>query len=308
MDKWFVIVNPKAGGGKVEEDWDSIRQDLLANGIKFDTVFTEHRYHAVELTISGIRQGYRKFISIGGDGTLHEIVNGLFLQEDVPASEFTVGVISAGTGNDWIRMHGSINERQKNIDAILQENTILQDIVKTTFTEAGVKGVRYMVNIGGIGYDPNVCQKCNNLKLAGRRGTMVYVNSAIKSLIGRTFRHTHISVDGKQFFLGKAFSIALGIGRFCGGGMIQTPDAVVDDGLLNITVIKKVPKLKVALHLKDLFKGTIYTIEGVIHTMGRMITINTEVPDRVEVDGEVVGETPVTFEVLPQALRVIVAE
>jgi len=305
MDKWFVIVNPKAGGGKVEEDWNTIKQELISDGIKFDSVFTEHRYHAVELTISGIRQGYRQFLCIGGDGTLHEVVNGLFHQKEVPTSEFTVGVISAGTGNDWIRMNGDINDRKKNIAAILKQNTIRQDIVKTTFTEAGVTGVRYMVNIGGIGYDPNVCHKCNNLKLAGRRGTMVYVNSAIKSLVGRTFRHTRIAVDGQLFFSGKAFSIALGIGRYCGGGMIQTPDAIVDDGLLNITVIKKVPKLKVALHLKDLFKGTIYEIEGVTHTMGKIITVQTTSPDRVEVDGEVVGETPVTFEVLPKALRVI---
>lgn len=308
MDKWFVIVNPKAGGGKVEEDWDSIRKDLLDRGVRFDTVFTEHRYHAVELTISGIRQGYRKFISIGGDGTLHEIVNGLFLQTDVPTSEFTVGVISAGTGNDWIRMHGSISDRRKNIDALLNGNTIRQDIVKTTFTEAGVQGVRYMVNIGGVGYDPNVCQKCNNMKLAGRRGTMVYVNSAIQSLVGRTFRHACVTVDGHPFYTGKFFSTALGIGRFSGGGMTQTPDAVVDDGLLNITIIKKVSKLRVALHLKDLFKGTIYSIDGVIHTMGKLINIKTSSPDRVEVDGEVIGETPVTFEVLPRALKVVVAE
>lgn len=306
MDKWFVIVNPKAGGGKVEEDWNSIEKDLTDNGIKFDTVFTEHRYHAVELTISGIRQGYRKFLSIGGDGTLHEIVNGLFLQSEVNPSEFTVGVISAGTGNDWIRMHGDISDRQKNINAIISENTICQDIIKATYTESGVTGVRYMVNIGGIGYDPNVCQKCNNMKLAGRRGTMVYVNSAIKSLIGRTFRHTHITVDGKTFYHGKVFSIALGNGRYSGGGMIQTPDAVINDGLVNITVIRKVSKLRVVMHLKDLFKGTIYKINGVMHTMGKNITIHTSAADRVEVDGEVVGETPVTFEVLPQALRVVV--
>ncbi|MBQ0006653.1 MAG: diacylglycerol kinase family lipid kinase [Alistipes sp.] len=308
MEKWYVIVNPKAGGGKVEEDWSIIRRELIAHGVLFDAVFTEHRYHAIELTISGIRQGYRKFISIGGDGTLHELVNGIFLQKEVPSSEFTIGVISAGTGNDWIRMHGDISDRQKNIEAILKGQTIRQDIVKVTYTESCVQGIRYMVNIGGIGYDSNVCQRCNNLKLAGRRGPMVYINSAIKSLIGRTFTHSVITVDGKQFFQGKYFSIGLGNGRFCGGGMIQTPDAEIDDGLLNITVIKKVSKLRVVLHLKDLFKGTIYNIDGVIHTTGKKITVSTSSPDRVEVDGEVVGETPVTFEILPQALKVIVSK
>ena len=199
-----------------------------------------------------------------------------------------------------------MKDRQKNIEAILKERTILQDVVKVTYTESCVEGIRYMVNIGGIGYDPNVCQRCNNLKLAGRRGPMVYINSAVKSLIGRTFTHTNITVDGKPFFQGKSFSIALGNGRFCGGGMIQTPDAEIDDGLLNVTVIKKVSKLRVILHLKDLFKGTIYDIEGVFHTTGKKITVITDTPDKVEVDGEVVGGTPATFEIIPKALRVIV--
>lgn len=305
MEKWYVIVNPKAAGGLVAERWKELEQSLTDEGLQYDAVFTRHRYHAVELTISGLRQGYRRFIAVGGDGTLHEMVNGIFMQEEVPVSEVTVGAICAGTGNDWIRMHDVTNDSLHNIRTILKGDTILQDIVKVTSDEAGVANVRYMVNIGGVGYDPNVCLTCNNLKDSGRRGRMVYIHSALKCLLGRRCRRTHVTVDGKEFFIGKMFSISLGIGRYSGGGMLQTPDAVVDDGLLNITVIRQISKLKVICLLPKLFSGELYKYREISHTMGKVITVETAIPDRVEVDGELAGCTKATFEIIPAALRVI---
>jgi len=305
MDKWYVIVNPKAAGGLVAERWKDLEESMTGEGLQFDAVFTRHRFHAVELTISALRQGYRRLIAVGGDGTLHEMVNGIFMQNEVPACEVTVGVICAGTGNDWIRMHDVAGDSLHNIRTIVRGRTILQDIVKVTSQEAGVPVVRYMANIGGVGYDPNVCLTCNNLKDAGRRGRMVYIHSALKCLLGRKSRHTRVTVDGEEFFSGSMFSIAFGTGRYSGGGMLQTPDAVPDDGLLNVTVIKKLSKLKVIYLLPKLFSGRIYEYGVAEHTMGRVIRVETSVPDRVEVDGELTGLTPVTFEVMPAALRII---
>jgi len=300
-----MVVNPKAAGGLVAERWKELAQSLADEGLQYDAVFTRHRFHAVELTISGLRQGYRKFIAVGGDGTLHEMVNGIFMQNEVPAGDITIGAICAGTGNDWIRMHDTVGDSIHNIRTIIKGDTILQDIVKVTSDEAGVANVRYMVNIGGVGYDPNVCQVCNNMKDSGRRGTMVYIHSALKCLIGRICRHARVTVDGKEFFNGKMFSISLGIGCFSGGGMLQTPDAVADDGLLNITVIRKLSKLKVLYLLPKLFSGEIYNYRIASHTMGKVITVETSTPDRVEVDGELVGNTTATFEVMPSALRIV---
>lgn len=305
MDKWYVVVNPKAAGGLVAERWSELEKSLTEEGLQYDFVFTRHRFHAVELTISGLRQGYRRFIAIGGDGTLHEVVNGIFMQEEVPASEVTVGAICAGTGNDWIRMHDVTGDYLHNIRTIIKGDTVLQDVVKVTAYESGVKNVRYMANIGGVGYDPNVCLTCNNMKDAGRRGAMVYIRSALKCLISRKCSHATVKVDGKTFFDGRLFSASLGIGRYSGGGMIQTPDAIVNDGLLNLTIIRRLSKFKVLLIFPELFKGTIYRHKEIHHTTGRVITFGTDRPDRIQVDGELVGWSPVTFEVMPAALRVI---
>lgn len=306
ISNWVVIVNPKARSGKVSEDWNQISKLLTDNNIPFETLFTRHRYHAVELTVQSIREGYRKIISVGGDGTLHEIVNGIFMQKFASPGEVTLAVIPAGSGNDWSRMYDMSHDFYHSVLSILKGNTILQDIVKVTYTESNVTNVRYMANIGGVGYDAQVCYYCNKMKDKGIYGKMVYVQAAMRALIGRRYRTSEITVDGQPFFSKRIFSVALGTGRYSGSGMMQVPDAIVNDGLLNITVIPKMLKLKVISHFMRLFSGTIYDVKAVRHTVGKVITVKTGETDRLEIDGELVGCTPVTFEVMPQALRVIV--
>lgn len=104
--KWFVIVNPVSGSGKGLDDFPLISKLLRDNEIVCEAVFTEHKCHATELTVSAVTAGYRHIIVVGGDGTLHEVVNGLFIQQVVTPSDVTIALISVGTGNDWIRMYG----------------------------------------------------------------------------------------------------------------------------------------------------------------------------------------------------------
>ncbi|MFO8021020.1 MAG: acylglycerol kinase family protein, partial [Perlabentimonas sp.] len=102
---WFVIVNPEAGSGKAFHHWPGIKEELSRANINYTHVLTERKFHAVELTVSAINKGYRKIISVGGDGTLNEIVNGLFIQKKVEPTDVTIGVIGVGTGNDWLRTY-----------------------------------------------------------------------------------------------------------------------------------------------------------------------------------------------------------
>ncbi len=302
---WVAIVNPKARSGKLSKDWQFISEKLSSSGVDFDVKFTEHRYHAVELTIRALRDGYRNIISVGGDGTIHEIVNGIFFQKEVPTSEVTLAVIPAGSGNDWSKMFEVSLNYCDSIKAIGSGKTILQDIGKITYFESGVESVRYMVNIGGVGYDPEVCVNCNNLKERGGEGKMVYLRSALKALFSRSAVAMRVFVDGKLFIEDKIFSIALGIGKYSGGGMMQVPDAIADDGLINLTAIRNLSMFSVMYNFKKLFSGKIYEVKYVSHTMGRVITIETNTSDLVEIDGEVVGETPIKVEVLHKALRVV---
>ena len=106
FDKWFAIVNPVAGSGKGLSDWPLISKLLRDHHIVPEYAFTERKYHAIELAVEAVNNGFRKIMVVGGDGTIHEVVNGLFIQKAVPTTEVLVGVIAVGTGNDWIRMFG----------------------------------------------------------------------------------------------------------------------------------------------------------------------------------------------------------
>ena len=111
--------------------------------------------------------------------------------------------------------------------------------------------------------------------------------------------------DGNLFYEGDVFSVAMGIGRYLGGGMIQTPNAKFDDGLIDLTVIKDIPKSKILRKIPTLFTGKIHDVNEVIHTQARVLEISAEPESFVEVDGEEVGLSPIRVEVIPAAVRVI---
>lgn len=303
---WIAVINPNAGGGKVAREWPVLSNLLKDKGFVFEEMFTTHRYHAVELVIYALKRGFRNFISVGGDGTLHEVVNGIFYQKEVPVDEVTLAVLPAGSANDWTRMYKIPKDYDRAVDTIIEGRTVRQDIARIEYSQAGVRNSRYMVNVAGIGLDANICYRCNIAKNKGDSGEMAYVKAAFKALLGRTCTPAKVVVDGRSFFSGKMFSVAFGIGKYSGGGMMQVPDAVADDGLVNVMVAAKVPKIKFLFLFKSLFKGIIYKVKEVSHIMAKRVTVITRRPDRVEIDGEVVGTTPMTLEVIPQALRVVV--
>ena len=303
---WIAVINPNAGGGRVAKEWPLLSNMLKDRGFSFEEVFTTHRYHAVELVIFSLKRGFRNFISVGGDGTLHEIVNGIFYQKEVPVSEITLAVLPAGSANDWTRMYRIPKDYDKAIETVLEGRTVMQDVARVEYSQAGVRNSRYMVNVAGVGLDANICLRCNASKDKGKSGDLAYVKAAFKALVSRTSTPTKVVVDGRSFFSGKMFSLAFGIGKYSGGGMMQVPDAVADDGLVNVMVARKVSKIKFLLLFKQLFKGTIYRIREVSHTTASRVCVISRKSDRVEIDGEVVGTTPMNLEVLPRALRVVV--
>lgn len=303
---WIAVINPNAGDGRVAREWPLLSNMLKDRGFFFEEVFTTHRYHAVELVIYSLKRGFRNFISVGGDGTLHEIVNGIFHQKEVPVEDITLAVLPAGSANDWTRMYRIPKDYDKAIETIMAGRTVRQDVARIEYSQAGVRNTRYMVNVAGIGLDANICYRCNISKNKGKSGDLAYVKAAFRALLGRTSNPSKVVADGRSFFSGRMFSIAFGIGRYSGGGMMQVPDAVADDGLVNVMVARKVSKIKFLLLFKQLFKGTIYKVKEVSHCTARRVTVMSRRPDRVEIDGEVVGTTPLVLEVMPRALRVIV--
>ncbi len=120
--KWLVIVNPNAGSRKGEKDWPKIKEILNSKGFSFEAVFTKNRNHAISLTASMITEGYRKIIVIGGDGTMNEVVNGIFIQQACSPDDIVVGIIPVGTGNDWGRMY-KVPKKYKQAIKVIKKRT-----------------------------------------------------------------------------------------------------------------------------------------------------------------------------------------
>ena len=168
--RWFVVVNPISGSGKGLDDFPLISKLLRDNGIRCESVFTEHKCHATELTVSAINSGYRHIIVVGGDGTLHEVVNGLFIQKSVEPSEVTIAVIAVGTGNDWIRMFGIPTRYSEAIRAIKEGYTFLQDVAAVEYEESMYRQVRYAANVAGVGFDAAVIESLQRMRNKGCKG------------------------------------------------------------------------------------------------------------------------------------------
>ena len=309
-NKWLVVVNPKASVGKSEKDWPVIKQLLINEGIAFDDVMTEYPRHAIEIVRDAIvGKGYRKFISVGGDGTNNEVINGIFTQDTVPTTEITMAALPIGTGNDWRRTFNIPLEYDKVIKIIKAGHTFAHDIGKLTYYDDGNTRIRYFLNAAGTGLDEMVCNSTNLMKQQGKGGTIRYLISLVKCMLTYKVTHIQLTIDDELVFDDSILNLSIGNGRFNGGGMMTMPNAIPDDGLFDVTVIKKVSIFKFAANVKNVYDGTfIKKIDEVKTFRGKKIHIVSIPPHslRVETEGENLNNSPFDFEVLPKAINMVI--
>jgi len=307
--RWLVIVNPHAGSKKCEHDWPKIHKLLEDSGLDIYCLFTDYQYHAMHLVIQNIEEkGFKNIIVVGGDGTLNEVINGIFRQKKFRPSDITTGMITVGTGNDWGRMYEMHESYKKQVKMLLKGRTILQDVgqVKYRFDNEGE--YRYFVNIAGMGYDALVAEKTNVMKQKGKGGVLAYLINLISGLFQYKSIYLDIDSDGKRIFSGKVFTMSIGICKYNGGGMMQLPDAIPDDGLFDITIIRKTTKFRIVTNIKNLFDGSFVKMPEVQQFKGEKITIASRPLNKLylETDGESLGHSPLDFEIIPKATRLIV--
>jgi YegS/Rv2252/BmrU family lipid kinase len=311
-NKWLVVVNPKASVGKAGEDWPLIKQMLTDEGIDYDAILTERPQHAIEIVRNAItEQGYRKFISVGGDGTNNEIINGIFTQDVVPATDITLGVIPIGTGNDWCRTFDIPLDYAQDIKIIKTGNVFVHDIGKLTYYNNGDPKVRYFLNAAGSGLDENICRSTNRMKEQGKKGTVRYLLSTVKCLLKYHYVHVKIAVDDQMVIEDDVLSLSIGNCKYVGGGMKMMRDAIPNDGLFDITAVRKLSILKFAMNVKNLYDGTfIDKLQEVSTFRGKKVRVVSDPPHslNVETEGETLTNSPFDFEIMPLAINVVVPE
>lgn len=304
---WLVIVNPKASIGKCGKDWPEIEKILLDEGLLFDAFLTEYQGHAIELARSSIQEkGYKKVISIGGDGTNNEIINGIFTQQRFPTTEITMGVIPVGTGNDWRRTFGMSLDYRENVGIIKNGIDFLHDIGMVTYYNNGDPKVRFFLNAAGTGLDEAVCNSTNALKMKGKGGSARYMLNVAKCLWKYDCKHIQLEVDGQLVLDDEILSLSVGNGKYNGGGMMTMPNAVPNDGLFDITVIRKVGMLKFATNVPNVYDGTFVNhIKEVSMFQGSKIRV-VSIPSHnllLETEGENLTNSPFDFEMIKEAIK-----
>lgn len=298
---WFVIVNPAAGNGSFNKIWNQIQHQLKINNITYSHVLTTHYKHEIELVHQAINKGYTNFISVGGDGTLHNVVNGIMTQKNIPTNQIKVAVIPIGTGNDWIKTYDIPLKIDKAIQLIKKQNTIYQDIGYLELENNSA----YFNNVAGIGYDGYVVNKLNNLK---RFGSIAYLLSGISGLLFYKKKPFAIEINNKLIET-KCLMTLFGICKYSAGGMQLTNYQYSFNGLFDVTIAKNLNFKDLIFNIKKLYNGTIVHHKKVDTYLTDELTvtpISTKGKVYIQADGELIGTGKVKVKIYKKAIQFIV--
>lgn len=311
-NEWFAIVNPHAGSGKTMSEWAEVEKLMTAANVGYKAVLTTYKYHAISLAQDAARLGYRKLLAVGGDGSVHEVLNGIMKYCDrtgTDPSEFYLAVIPIGSGNDWIRSAKVKHDKFVIVDLLASEHFGQEDVIRVETS----KGTSYMANIGGVGFDSHICERVNRQKERGKRSPRIYATALVQTMFTLKAFDVALYADGEKAFEGPMFSLALGNGCYSGGGMLQVPLAEMNDGILDWMVVPKMPIPTLIKNCTHLYKGDLhkspYVYYGRCKTLSMCLTPNARSRKHneiVEVDGEIEGELPMTVSVTGQKINILV--
>jgi len=313
MTKYQVIVNPISGRGNGERSIPVIEAALRGYGLDFDLVRTERPWHAAELAQKAARDGYNVVVSVGGDGTANEVLNGLMLAKEEGHGGVAMSVISAGRGNDLafgMLMPGTVEAGCK---VLAEGHRLLVDVGKLTTPSYGpplYPGVRafgrYFGNGVGVGFDAIVGFEA--LKLKWLTGFPSYIVAVLETV----FLYYRAPVLRIEYDSGSITQPSLMIstmnGRRFGGGFMMAPQARPDDGLFDCCIVRGVSRPRVFGMIPHFMKGTQATQPEVKMVQGRRIVITAEqgvIP--AHIDGETICTEgkQLTLELLPRQIEVV---
>ncbi len=297
-DSWFVIVNPTSGNGLAKKKWPIIERLLQQHEFSFNYAFTEFPGHSKELVQKATKQNIYNIICVGGDGTIHNIVNGIMEQTDVPSNNINVGVIPIGTGNDWVKSYKIPKDLERSIEIIKRGNKSIQDLGKIEFLTTNNRPV-YFNNLAGIGFDGYVVSKVDKYKYLG---AVAYIFGALISLLSFENFNSKVSVNSKKIS-GQTLMILVGLCKYSGGGMQLTETPNPFDGLFDVSIVENFSKIDVLKNMFKLFNGKINTVKRVQFLKTNAIKIYIEQSECpfIQADGELVGKGDINITLIPNA-------
>lgn len=274
------------------------------NNIHYVLHEADGRRKGIHIAKQLCEQGHRHLIVVGGDGTINEVVNGIFLS-GVDTKEVNLAVIPHGRGNDWARTHSYPKSFSKCVNGFLQGNFTIHDVGLTkVFKNENLVEKRYFININSYCFSAEVIfnTSSRNTKIFSKA---VYFLGIFKSLVTHKYLKTKITAD-KDIYEGEPFMFVVANCQYNGGGMQQAPQALYDDGLFDIVVVPKLSPLRVITSVHRIYDGShIKVLKGVEFFRSKKVIIESNPYIKAEMEGELIEQGRYEIEMLPSCLNMM---
>jgi YegS/Rv2252/BmrU family lipid kinase len=300
-----VVVNPAAGGGRLNAAWPQLAAMLEQRLGSLNVLRTRKPGEGRELAAQHVRNGARLVIAAGGDGTANEVADGLLLAGGGPQ----LGVISAGTGRDFVRTLGGHADLAAAVEGIGSGRTRRIDAGRVSYVaDDGQPGMRHFLDVASLGVSGPTVRAVNASK-QGRQvhGKLAFYYHTVAELLRYRAQDVRVRFDDGEVIDVRTALVVAANGRFFGSGMMIAPDAAIDDGQFDVLVYRAEGKLRMVLDFNLIYRGAHVRLPRV--TMKRCRWVEVEPRGGraanaaiLEVDGESPGRIPARFEVLPGAL------
>lgn len=300
-----IVMNPRSAGGRTAHAWRRIRPLLEAACGPVTAFETASPGHGIRLTADAIQSGFSRILAIGGDGTLNEVVNGVLEARAGPRTH--IGLIPQGTGSDFRRTLGLPLDESAAIDIVRSGKTQALDAMKVSYNlPDGTAASRFAINVTSFGMGGRVARRANrSAKPLG--GKITFLIATLATALDYRGDRVSIRLDDVNEPEVEITNVAVGNGQYHGAGMWICPRGVVDDGLLDVTLIRKLSFWELLTSGRYLFNGRVYEHPKVVFHRTKTLEARTlDGKSAIEIDGEPVGCLPIRIEVLPRALRMIV--
>ncbi|MBI4831133.1 MAG: diacylglycerol kinase family lipid kinase [Candidatus Lindowbacteria bacterium] len=298
------VVNPASANGSTKRAWGRIEQILRKDFDPVDVSFTAGANHATELARKALRNGAEMVVAVGGDGTINEVVNGFFDSGALINPGAVLGVISRGTGSDFIKTLGIPKQIEAACQTLVGRAAHKCDVGKFTCLDRDGRTIeRYFINIADFGIGGETVERVNRTtKAFGGFASFLY--GALSTLVAYKGKRVKVKVDDVYESEKLVNNVVVANGQFFGGGMWIAPRARVDDGLFDILVIEHMSLLESLNSIPKLYKGSHIENPKVKYLKGKTVIADSADVVLLDVEGEQVGRLPARFDIIPAAINV----
>ena len=300
-----VIVNPAAGGYSIRREWPGIRKQMQRIGLSFDYEYSEGVGHAIDLAKIAVNDGYRYLVAVGGDGTINEVANGIL--RSTASTETILGIVSGGTECSFARSLGIPQNYSTACSLLTGHRRLLIDVGVVEYTSEGQYLQRFFVNEADVGFGAAVIEATKDIPryYIPTINHLHRVFRGIRSLYYYRNKHVTLHIENKSDSICTSV-VVMANGCYLGGGMYVAPQARFDDGLLDMVIVGDTGRFELLKIWPTLYKGKHISHPKIRFQKVTSGSIRASERVLVEADGELIGECPVSFKILPSALTVVV--